>query len=140
MQIVKCTGQDIHTLAVLNKCLIEDEKSDNPMSVEELESRMEGFLSGGYDTYLFRENGETVGYALVRHSCSPLYLRQFYIDRAYRRKHYGEKAFRELLDILRTDTIDIDVLPWNTAGLQFWKSLGFTETCISMEYRKTVER
>ena len=136
MLIVKCTIQDIHTLAVLNKHLIEDEKSDNLMSSDELESRMEEFLSGEYNAYFFRENGETVGYALVRHSCRPLYLRQFYIDRAFRRKHYGEKAFHELLNYLQTDTIDLDVLPWNTAGLQFWKSLGFTETCISMKYRK----
>ena len=139
MLIVKCTGRDIHTLAVLNKRLIEDEKSDNPMSPEELESRMEGFLSGGYDAYFFRENGQTVGYALVRHTCLPLYLRQFYIDRAYRRKHYGEKAFRELMKLLQADTIDIDVLPWNEAGLRFWQSLGFTETCISMKYRNPME-
>ena len=138
--IVKCTSQDIPTLAILNKRLIEDEKSDNPMSISELETRMEEFLSGEYGAYFFRENGEIVGYALVRHSCRPLYLRQFYIDRAYRRKHYGEKAFHELLNELQTDTVDLDVLPWNTAGLQFWKSLGFTETCISMKYRKTVER
>ena len=138
--IVKCTSQDIHTLAVLNKRLIEDEKSGNSMSSGELESRMGEFLSGEYNAYFFRENGETVGYALVRHSCRPLYLRQFYIERAYRRKHYGEKAFHELLDYLQTDTIDLDVLPWNTAGRQFWKSLGFAETCISMEYRKTMEK
>ena len=39
MMIIQCTSQDIHTLAVLNKRLIEDEKSDNPMSPEELEKR-----------------------------------------------------------------------------------------------------
>lgn len=140
MIIVKCTSQDIPALAILNKRLIEDEKSGNPMSTGELESRMEAFLSGEYNAYFFRKNGETVGYALVRHTCSPLYLRQFYIDRAYRRKHYGEQAFHELLNVLQVDTIDIDVLPWNETGLQFWKSLGFTETCISMKYRKTAEK
>ena len=139
MLMMQCTSQDIHTLAVLNKRLIEDEKSNNPMGLEDLENRMTTFLASEYNAYFFKVAEEIVGYALVRHTCSPLYLRQFYIDRAYRRKHYGEKAFRELLDVLWTDTIDIDVLPWNTAGVQFWKSLGFTETCISMKYRKTVE-
>ena len=91
MQIVKCTDQDIHTLAVLNKRLIEDEKSDNPMNTEELENRMASFLTGEYNAYFFKEADEIIGYALVRHTCSPLYLRQFYIDRAYRRKHHGMK-------------------------------------------------
>ena len=40
MMIIQCTSQDIHTLAVLNKRLIEDEKSDNPMSLDELEKRI----------------------------------------------------------------------------------------------------
>ena len=139
MLIIQCTSQDIHTLAVLNKRLIEDEKSNNPMSLEELENRMKTFLATEYNAYFFKETEEIIGYALIRHTCSPLYLRQFYIDRAYRRKHYGEKAFHELLKLLQVDTIDIDVLPWNEAGLQFWKSLGFTETCISMHYKSPLE-
>lgn len=134
MLIIKCTGQDIHTLAVLNKRLIEDEKSDNSMSPEELENRMKAFLANEYNAYFFKEAEEIIGYALIRHTCSPLYLRQFYIDRAYRRKHYGEKAFHELLKLLHADTIDLDVLPWNEAGLRFWNKMGFTATCISMSY------
>ena len=111
MLIIQCTSQDIHTLAVLNKRLIEDEKSNNPMSLEELENRMKTFLATEYNAYFFKEAEEIIGYALIRHTCSPLYLRQFYIDRAYRRKHYGEKAFHELLKLLQVDTIDIEVLP-----------------------------
>ena len=118
MMIIQCTSQDIHTLAVLNKRLIEDEKSDNPMSPDELEKRMTDFLSSEYNAYFFKEAEEIVGYALIRHTCTPLYLRQFYIDRTYRRKHYGEKAFHELLKLLQVDTINIDVLPWNEGGLR----------------------
>ena len=139
MLIVKCTIQDIHTLAVLNKRLIEDEKSDNPMSPEELKNRMKTFLTNEYNAYFFKDADEIIGYALIRHTCTPLYLRQFYIDRAYRRKHYGEKAFHELLKLLQVDTIAIDVLPWNEAGLRFWEKLGFTPTCISMNYEKPLE-
>ena len=134
MQITRCSSRDIHELAVLNKRLIEDEKSDNPMGIPELEERMNTFLSGDYDAYFFAEAGETIGYALVRRTSSPLYLRQFFIDREYRRMHYGREAFQELIKTLRTDTIDIDVLPWNEPGLAFWKSLGFSETCISMRF------
>ena len=81
MQITRCSSRDIHELAVLNKRLIEDEKSDNPMGIPELEERMNTFLSGDYDAYFFAEAGKTIGYALVRRTSSPLYLRQFFIDR-----------------------------------------------------------
>ena len=136
MQIIKCTAQDAHRLAVMNRRLIEDEGSDNPMSVDELENRMGEFLSGDYDAYFFMDDGTAVGYALVRRTSNPLYLRQFYIDRDYRRKHYGRKAFGELMNVLRAEEIRLDVLPWNKAGLSFWISLGFSETCVSMKYRK----
>ena len=38
------------------------------------------------------------------------------------------------MERLGTDSVMIDVLPWNERGLMFWKSLGFRETCISMRY------
>ncbi len=139
MQIIQCTAQDAHMLAVMNKRLIEDEKSRNPMTPEELETRMNGFLRSEYSAYFFKDHDVTVGYALVRHTDSPPYLRQFYIERVYRRRHYGREAFRKLMDFLQAETINVDVLPWNEAGLRFWKSLGFMETAISMEYRKNPE-
>lgn len=135
MQIIQAGLQDAARLALLNKRLIEDEQSDNPMSVAELEGRMRGFLGGEYHAYLFSEGGETVGYALVRHTSTPLYLRQFYIDRGFRRRHYGQTAFRLLMKRLQADAIDIDVLPWNEAGRLFWKSCGFQETCVSMRHK-----
>ena len=136
MQIIKCTLQEVPRLAEMNKCLIEDERSSNPMNPEQLKGRMRMFLETEYDAYLSVEDDATVGYALVRRTASPLYLRQFYIVREFRRHHYGQQAFRALLDHLQTDTIDIEVLPWNEAGLKFWRSLGFTETCIAMRYSK----
>ena len=48
MKIEKCTLTDIHQLAVLNKQLIDDEKSDNPMNIDELEERMLSFLNTEY--------------------------------------------------------------------------------------------
>lgn len=53
MEIKKCTLEDVAKLAVLNKQLIDDEKSDNPMSIQELEERMTGFLNTEYDAYFF---------------------------------------------------------------------------------------
>ncbi len=135
MKIEKCTIKDVKTLAFMNKCLIEDERSSNPMNLSELEVRMQGFLEGDYDAYFFMDGETIVGYALVDRTAKPLYLRQFYIDREQRRKHYGKSAFRALLEYLGTDCIDIDVLPWNEAGVAFWKSLGFAERYVAMRFK-----
>ncbi|SDA37802.1 Ribosomal protein S18 acetylase RimI [Lachnospiraceae bacterium G11] len=135
MRIISCSMEDISSLALMNKHLIEDEGSNNPMNVEELADRMRGFLSSDYNAYIFAEDGIAIGYALIKHTSSPLYLRQFYIDREYRRKHYGKQAFCMLLDHLNTTEIDVDVLPNNETGLKFWKSLGFKAQYISMRYK-----
>ena len=111
MQIRECTNQDVSQLALMNKHLIEDERSNNPMSVEELEQRMMDFLNGDYTAYLFIEEETVLGYALIRHTSTPLYLRQFYIKREFRRQHYGKTAFELLMKHIQADTIDIDVLP-----------------------------
>ena len=136
MDIIKCGMEDTSHLAALNKKLIEDEQSDNPMSIDELQNRMAGFLAGDYNAFYFVEQDEIIGYALIRHTSDPVYLRQFYIDRPYRRQHKGKQAFRELMAYLKLDTVDIDVLPWNERGMSFWKSCGFAETCVSMRYRR----
>ena len=135
MKIEKCTIEDVSVLARMNKCLIEDERSSNPMNLSELTERMKGFIEGDYDAYFFKDGETTVGYALVDRTAKPLYLRQFYIDREQRRKHYGKSAFRALLEYLGTDCIDIDVLPWNEAGVAFWKSLGFAERYVVMRFK-----
>ena len=136
MQIRVCTNQDVAQLALMNKHLIEDEKSNNPMGVEELEHRMMDFLNSDYKAYLFIEDDTVLGYALIRHTSTPLYLRQFYIKREFRRQHYGKTAFELLMEYIQADTIDIDVLPWNAQGRLFWKSCGFEETCVSMRYKE----
>lgn len=136
MEIVKCTVDDAAKLAVLNRQLIEDERSDNKMDIDELTERMTGFLKGDYKAYLFTENGDTVGYALVNFAVSPLYLRQFLIDRKYRRRHMGQKAFALLMDELKTDSIDLEVLSWNEPGMMFWTKCGFTERSRYMRLTK----
>ena len=133
MIVRKCDRGDLTTLAQFNKYLIEDEQSDNQMTETELYHRMEVFLETEYDAYFFEVDGKVVGYALVKNSCNPLYLRQFYIDRPYRRMHYGEQAFHELLSYLNVDTIDIEVLTWNERG-NFWKKLNFKERSVYMRY------
>lgn len=135
MQIQKCTLTDVSKLALLNKQLIDDEKSNNPMDIYELENRMKGFLQTDYSAYFFIESSQIIGYALIRNSSSPAYLRQFLIERNYRKHNYGTQAFQMLLQYLDIKEIDLEVLPWNKNGLAFWKHCGFEETCIAMRYK-----
>ena len=121
-------------MAYLNKQLIEDEMSDNAMSVEELKSRMKTFLDTDYEAYFFKADSDVLGYALVNVSVTPVNLRQFFICRESRRKHYGETAFLLLKEKLNADTIDIEVLSWNEAGQRFWEKLGFVERGRYMRY------
>ncbi|MDE5859732.1 MAG: GNAT family N-acetyltransferase [Oscillospiraceae bacterium] len=136
MQIIKCGEQDITLLAAMNKRLIEDEKSNNPMNISELENRMKSFLETEYDAYFFRDGDDIAGYALVKRNCSPPYLRQFFIERDFRQKHLGTTAFRTLLDYLKTDSLDIEVLTRNETGIKFWEKLGFEEISRYMRYKK----
>lgn len=137
MEIKRCALNDVAQLAVLNRQLIEDEQSNNPMTVKELEERMRGFMNSGYDAYFFLVAEAVVGYALVKHTCTPLYLRQFLIVREYRQKHYGTEAFRLLLEYLGVDRMDIEVLPWNERGMRFWESCGFKEISRYMRFKSS---
>jgi len=132
MPVEPCTPSDAQLLAAMNKQLIEDEKSDNPMDGRQLEQRMRTFLETEYRAYFYRVQGEIAGYALVRMSASPLYLRQFFICRAYRRKGHGRAFFFELIKELGAKEIDIEVFCWNEAGIGFWRSLGFEPRSVSM--------
>lgn len=50
----------------MNKQLIEDEKHDNKMNIEELRERMASFIHSEYNGYLFEKDGEAIGYALIQ--------------------------------------------------------------------------
>lgn len=136
IDLILCTQDDLNILADLNKQLIEDEKSDNKMNIDQLKERMSGFLETDYNAYLFKRQNTVVGYALVKKSQAPIYLRQFFICRQYRKRGYGREAFNKLMHLLGTDAIDIEVLCWNNAGKLFWDSLGFKERSVYMRYNK----
>ncbi|MCL1964733.1 MAG: GNAT family N-acetyltransferase [Firmicutes bacterium] len=128
---------DAEALAAMNKQLIEDEQHDNPMTMPQLKERMEGFLSGDYIALLCAdEKDNTLGYALVHKAAQPAYLRQFFICREQRRKGVGRQFFWGLLEYLRTDTIDVEVMAWNEAGKAFWESLRCRPRSIYLRYER----
>ena len=136
INVINCTLHDTVELARLNHMLIEDEKAENTMTLSQLDQRMAGFLNTDYKAFYFETNENRLGYALVNMTTTPLYLRQFFISREYRRMGYGQQSFYALLDQLQTVEIDIDVYTWNQRGIAFWKSLGFSERCYNMRFKK----
>ena len=140
IQIRVCSDEDLDLLAVLNNQLIEDEQHDNKMNVEQLRERMNGFINTDYKAYLFEKGSKVIGYALVNHTRKPLYLRQFFICRDVRRQGYGKTTFNKLLELLKTEIIDIEVMSWNGRGIGFWRSLGFKDRSIYMRFDKNPEK
>jgi len=135
IEIKECTENDITLLAKMNKQLIEDEKANNLMDITQLENRMNDFLNNGYKAFLFIIEEKIIGYALCDMTKEPKYLRQFFIKREERRKHYGKNAFNKLLEKLETKEIEIDVLKWNEGGIKFWENIGFKEQWKRMNYK-----
>ena len=74
----------------MNKELIEDEKSDNQMTINELNNRMEDFLDNDWKATLLVLGDHVVGYASYQEredliNRKNFYIRQYYISRQYRR-------------------------------------------------------
>ncbi len=134
IEIKKCILEDAALLAEMNKQLIEDEKAGNPMDISQLKSRMIDFLQNGCKAYLIISGKKVVGYALIDMTKEPKYLRQFFVVREERRKHYGERAIAKLLEKLDIKELDIDVLKWNETGIKFWEAMGFKELWKRMRY------
>ena len=136
MSLMVCSEAESGLLAAMNKELIEDEQSDNQMTENQLKERMEGFLRGSYHAYLLKAGDDVVGYALCDMAKTPIYLRQFFIKREFRRRGYGEKAVTLLMKELHARHLDIEVYVWNQRGIAFWKSCGFRERSIYMRHTK----
>jgi GNAT superfamily N-acetyltransferase len=126
---------DAALLASMNKQLIEDEGHRNPMTLPELQRRMAGWLDGEYRAVLFVRNGAPCGYALFRHEPEWIYLRQFFVCRGARRAGVGREAIAWLRDNAwrGVGRVRLDVLSGNAAALAFWRSVGFTDYCVTME-------
>ena len=125
---------DIPILAAMNRQLIADERSRNPMSLAQLDARMRGWLTGEWQAVLIVRSGEVVGYVLYQErrdahfpDQAVVYLRQFFIARTWRRGGIGRAVVAALLaEWFPTDaTVELDVLEANPAGHAFWRSLGF---------------
>ena len=118
---------DVPILARLNQQLVLDGLSPNPRSPAELEQRMRDWLAGEYRAVIFEASGEAVAYAVFRPSVEGLYVQQFFVARAHRRRGVGRRAIELLREQVLPPgaTLSLDVLLQNERGLEFWEAIGF---------------
>ena len=121
----------------MNARLLEDEDHPNRnLKISELESRMRKWLvSGEYEATLF-EIEEPVGYALFRREPGEVFLRQFFVERDRRRQGIGRAAMELLLREVwwPLDRVTLEVRSRNAGAVQFWRSVGFSDYAIGMEF------
>ena len=135
MKYRPATLADVPLLAELNHQLIRDEGHRNPMTVPELEERMHGWLATEYQVIIFEDDAGVVAYTLYRDDGPGIYLRQFFVARHRRRQGLGRQAMQILLNDIWPKHIHLTVeaLWRNPAAIEFWKAVGFSEYCLSLE-------
>jgi len=128
------TIEDLELLTDMNRQLIEDEGSSNPMNREQLKQRMRDWLTSDWKVDLLMSGEDVVGYALYqfrinvyRPEVREAYLRQYFIGRTHRKAGYGLQGIQLLKELRFKDaeTIEIDVLESNRIGKSFWLKAGF---------------
>ncbi len=129
------TSLDASVLAPMNAQLIRDEGHRNSMTMPQLTERMSEWLKTEYRAFLFELEGKTIGYALYRVEPEYIYLRQLFVQPEMRRRGIARRA----LEWLRHNAwgarprVRIDVLVGNHSAIEFWRSVGFTDYCVTME-------
>jgi len=133
---------DLPILARMNKHLIEDEQSANPMGLSELAERMGCWMKEGWGVKLFVEaahgiaapSEKVVGYAVYQERVDEyfpdrptVYLRQMFVEREKRGGGIGQQALSMLVEgcFPPQCTVMIDVLEVNVRGTKFWRKAGF---------------
>lgn len=125
---------DIRTLAVLNRQLLDDEGHPTDIAIPELIERHRVWLSTKeWHQDILEIEGHVVGYIVHALNPYPLdpaiperFVRQFFIDRAYRRQGLGRDAFDLFMEtrVAPGGRVTLDVLESNPGGQAFWASVG----------------
>ena len=145
MTLRPAQSADCALLAQMNQRLIEDEAGRNPMTLEQLEDRMKGWLARGDYAIELILNPQPLGYLVYRNNPDnyfpqqrQVFLRQFFIERAFRRQGLGRAAVELWLAtrVPAGSRVLLEVLASNHAGLAFWQSVGFDEFSLTMVLKK----
>lgn len=139
------TAADLPAIARMNRALIEDEGHRNPMTLDQLQARAQGFLaSPDWHVDLIEQDGRIAGYAtwrwesdIAEPSGQRIYLRQFFIAREARGAGLGRRAFALLMHerFPPGARILLEVLHSNPTGQAFWARMGFEPYAVHLERR-----
>jgi len=141
LELRKATINDITALAEMNQQLIQDERSLNTINVRQLELRMQTWLDGSWSAIMIYKNADLIGYLMYQQREDDYYpdqrvifVRQFFVQRAYRRRGIGRQAFEQITEqFFPSDAkVRLDVLATNAEALSFWEDLGFTQYAMSL--------
>lgn len=129
------TVNDAAMLAPMNVLLIRDEGHRNAMTVAQLQERMANWLKSEYQAVVFEADAQPLGYALYRFEPEHVYLRQLFVLPEYRRRGIARTALEWLRRSAWSERprVRIDVLVGNRSAIEFWRSVGFSEYCLTME-------
>jgi len=106
------------------------------MTVPELAERLRKWLAGEYQAVIFSLEGpEDIGYALYRRDADAVYLRHYFVVPKQRRRGYGRGCFHVLRGQIwpRDLRLVVEVLSQNAAGIAFWRAMGYTDYCLTLE-------
>ena len=137
MELQKAVIEDCDELVEMNNQLVIDEQFDVILPEDKMIERMKDFIQGSvYDCYLMVHENSHCGYCLVDRTKTPLYLRHLFVKKEHRRKGLGKKTIQMLLEMCKTDSLDIEVMAWNANAIKFYESIGFTPRFIGMRITK----
>ncbi len=149
LTIRAATEIDLPLLAEMNKRLFEDAGSQNPMPVAVLAERLAAWYAGTeWRVVVFASGDAAVGYAvfssrpdLYQPEIPFVYVRQFYIDRVWRRRGLGREAFALLARAYFPGRckITIDTLATDPNATAFWAALGFAPYSMTMMLHRAAE-
>lgn len=145
MEVKKCGIDDMDELVLWSMQATVDMRQgswwgdveESPELLEDSRKNMKyNLTSGKYDVYEFLVDGEVVGHIVV--VLERLYpgvtVEDFFIRREFRRKGYGTQALHALMEHLGEQELDLDVFCWNKRAMAFYKSFGFKEISLHMNY------
>ena len=84
---------------------------------------------------IFEDDSGILAYALYREKEDHVYLRQFFVQRYQRRNGVGRQCIKILCSEIwpKDKRITVDVLCHNQAGIPFWRAVGFSDYCLTLE-------
>lgn len=137
----KATINDITALAEMNQQLIQDERNRNPINLGQLKLRIQAWLDGSWSAVMIYKHDDLIGYLMYQQreddydpDQGVIFVRQFFVQRAYRRRGIGRQAFEQITEhYFPSDAkVMLDVLATNSEALRFWEDLGFTQYATSL--------